>query len=102
MWLMAERAGEIDPNRLRGSHGRGPSSGSAVIPRNSPSSRPTHRLTRIATAILLLAVSGGIDIAMAPPSSAAEVTYSATETIPVPPASTYAGSGGGDGWGVAL
>ncbi|HEY5429678.1 MAG TPA: hypothetical protein VIK04_11220 [Solirubrobacteraceae bacterium] len=29
-------------------------------------------------------------------------TYSATETIPVPPASDYAGSGGGDGWAVAL
>lgn len=29
-------------------------------------------------------------------------TFSATETIPVPPASNYAGSGGGDGWGVAL
>ena len=30
------------------------------------------------------------------------VTYSASETIPVPPASSYAGSGGGDGWAVAL
>jgi hypothetical protein len=34
--------------------------------------------------------------------AAATVTYSATQTIPVPPASTYAGSGGGDGWGIAL
>jgi hypothetical protein len=34
--------------------------------------------------------------------AAGTVTYSATQTIPVPPASTYAGSGGGDGWAVAL
>ena len=33
---------------------------------------------------------------------ASTATYSATETIPVPPASSYAGSGGGDGWAVAL
>jgi uncharacterized repeat protein (TIGR01451 family) len=30
------------------------------------------------------------------------VTYTAIQTIPVPPASNYAGSGGGDGWAVAL
>lgn len=41
------------------------------------------------------------------PSSAsadsATVTYSATLTVPAPPASNFAGaSGGGDGWGVAL
>ena len=29
-------------------------------------------------------------------------TYTATETIPVPPASSYAGSGGGDGWALAM
>lgn len=29
-------------------------------------------------------------------------TYTAVETIPVPPASSYQGSGGGDGWAVAL
>ncbi|HLY50807.1 MAG TPA: hypothetical protein VKR21_16585 [Solirubrobacteraceae bacterium] len=29
-------------------------------------------------------------------------TYTATETVPVPPASNFAGSGGGDGWAVAL
>jgi Cutinase len=34
--------------------------------------------------------------------AAGTATYSATQTIPVPPASTYAGSGGGDGWAVAL
>ena len=30
------------------------------------------------------------------------VTYSLTQTTPVPPASSYAGSAGGDGWAVAL
>lgn len=33
---------------------------------------------------------------------AADATFSYTQTIPVPPASSYAGSGGGDGWAVAL
>lgn len=33
---------------------------------------------------------------------AATATYSAVETVPVPPASNFAGSGGGDGWAVAL
>jgi hypothetical protein len=36
-------------------------------------------------------------------SAAAETaTYSATETVPVPPASNFKGNGGGDGWAVAL
>lgn len=30
------------------------------------------------------------------------VVYTATVTIPVPPASTYAGNAGGDGWAIAL
>ena len=30
------------------------------------------------------------------------VTYTATQTIPVPPASDFAGSAGGDGWAVAM
>jgi hypothetical protein len=29
-------------------------------------------------------------------------TYTATKTIPVPPASNYAGAGGGDGWAIVL
>jgi Big-like domain-containing protein len=35
-------------------------------------------------------------------AAAATATYSAIETVPVPPASNFAGSGGGDGWAVAL
>jgi RHS repeat-associated protein len=51
----------------------------------------------VAAAGLLVAASGA--------SSAGGVqttTFTATETIPVPPASNYAGSAGGDGWAVAL
>jgi len=35
-------------------------------------------------------------------AQAATTTYSATQTIPVPPASNFAGQGGGDGWAIAL
>lgn len=35
-------------------------------------------------------------------SADSPVTYTASQTIPVPPASTYAGSGGGDGWDLAF
>lgn len=38
----------------------------------------------------------------AAPAFAAGTPYSQTVTVPVPPASNYAGSGGGDGWSVAL
>src|SRR3954451_10113806 len=41
-------------------------------------------------------------VAGASPASAAVKTWSASQTIPVPPASHFAGSGGGDGWSVAL
>jgi hypothetical protein len=48
----------------------------------------------VAALVCLFAVSA---------TAAAETaTYSATQTIPVPPASNFAGSGGGDGWAVAL
>ncbi|MCU1589923.1 MAG: Conserved repeat protein [Frankiales bacterium] len=32
----------------------------------------------------------------------ATMTYTASQTTPVPPASSFAGSGGGDGWGLAM
>jgi len=61
------------------------------------------RLRAIITAAAL-SVTAGLVMMAAPQgaSAAGTVTYSATQTIPVPPASTYAGSGGGDGWAIAL
>jgi hypothetical protein len=45
----------------------------------------------------------GLTLATAGTASASEQTqYAGTETIPVPPASNFAGSGGGDGWAVGL
>src|ERR1051326_3195297 len=35
-------------------------------------------------------------------SALADAAYSQTLTLPVPPASSYAGSAGGDGWAVVL
>jgi Ca2+-binding RTX toxin-like protein len=37
-----------------------------------------------------------------PAGAAGTVVYTKTQTIPVPPASNFAGSGGGDGWAVAM
>jgi hypothetical protein len=56
-------------------------------------------------AAVTTALCGLLILGAASTASAAEenvTTYSATETIPVPPASSFAGSGGGDGWAVAL
>lgn len=53
----------------------------------------------IVVALVILAT--GI-VVVSPRASAATTTYSAEETIPVPPASGFQGSGGGDGWAVAL
>src|SRR3954467_4912725 len=35
-------------------------------------------------------------------ASASASVYSASQTLPVPPASNFSGSGGGDGWDVSL
>jgi hypothetical protein len=55
----------------------------------------------IATALAAL-VCLFVFSATAASAQAETATYSAVETIPVPPASDFAGSGGGDGWAVAL
>jgi hypothetical protein len=54
--------------------------------------------------VFVTAVAAGIVCLAVPGQAAADTTatYTATETIPVPPASNFAGSGGGDGWAVAL
>jgi hypothetical protein len=51
---------------------------------------------------LLVALSGLVGIQPAGATKAQSITYSGVVTIPVPPASNFAGaSGGGDGWGTA-
>ncbi len=64
--------------------------------------RALRLLLSVTIVCALLTAAGAIS--GAPPAGAAPATTasSATETIPVPPASSYAGSGGGDGWAVAL
>lgn len=61
--------------------------------------RSARRVPALAALICLLALAAGTTGA-----SAATQLYSftATQTIPVPPASNFAGSGGGDGWAIAL
>jgi hypothetical protein len=59
-----------------------------------------RRRGAIATAAALFCL---LALAATAASAMAETaTYSAVEKIPVPPASNFAGSGGGDGWAVAL
>lgn len=63
------------------------------------------RLWGARTAVVRAAIVGSVVasvMAVTPTAQAASVTYTATQTIPVPPASTYAGSGGGDGWDLAF
>lgn len=52
--------------------------------------------------VVALAAVLSAGVIVAPPAGAVTTTYSAEETIPVPPASGFQGSGGGDGWAVAL
>jgi hypothetical protein len=41
-------------------------------------------------------------VAIAPPATAGSTVYSVTQTIPVPPASNYSGTAGGDGWDISM
>lgn len=76
-------------------HGRAPS---RFIPSRATKrwAVPSRMRRALAAAVGLLAL-GTVQAA-----SAVTVTYTSVETIPVPPASSYAGSGGGDGWDVSL
>src|SRR4051812_21557894 len=59
--------------------------------------------TGVLLSSLLVAAIVSISGAVAGAAQSAPVTYSATITVPAPPASNFAGSsGGGDGWGVGL
>ena len=55
---------------------------------------------RLRCAFIAICAVGALLVA--PAAASADVTYSHIQTIPVPPASSYAGSGGGDGWAVAM
>lgn len=59
------------------------------------------RLLGVVTAATA-ALAGLVVLAPQPAGAAGTTTYSVTQTLPVPPASSYAGSGGGDGWGISL
>jgi hypothetical protein len=72
------------------------SAGTTTRRHNGRRSVSAARLMSIACVSCLLALG------MAASAHAALSEYSATKTIPVPPASNFAGSGGGDGWAVAL
>jgi Cutinase len=62
----------------------------------------TGGVVRLAVAAVALSGLAGTSLAAQPAAAAETVTYTASQTIPVPPASSYAGSAGGDGWNVAV
>lgn len=72
---------------------------SLSIARSTRTTRLSSRWATIAVAALACLFVLLVTVATA---AAETATYSATETIPVPPASHFAGNGGGDGWAVAL
>lgn len=71
---------------------------STIAPRNCFKS--VRFLAVFCVAIML----AGLSMMVTSPTANAQqtVTYTATQVIPIPPASNYQGSGGGDGWGIAL
>ena len=51
---------------------------------------------------VLLSVVAALSVSATAALAAQSTTYQATIVIPVPPASSFQGSGGGDGWGLAM
>jgi uncharacterized repeat protein (TIGR01451 family) len=64
--------------------------------RANPGLRSVGLLAAAATLALVLA------LVPARAGAGEGVTFSSTQVLPVPPASNFAGQGGGDGWGIAL
>ena len=60
-----------------------------------------HAVMKTIAAGVVIAMSGLV-LALPADAGSTTVTYTANITIPVPPASNFAGSSGGDGWDVAL
>src|SRR5262245_35716911 len=59
-------------------------------------------MRRVLGVLGVLGVLATASVVHVPLAAAETITYSADETIPVPPASSFQGSGGGDGSAVAL
>ena len=59
-------------------------------------------LTAAVTVSASIAVVGATVLTATSAQAAEQVIYQKDQTIPVPPASTYSGSAGGDGWNIAL
>lgn len=53
-------------------------------------------------ALVVAALVATLLTLLAAPASAAPTTYSQTQTLPVPPASSFVAAGGGDGWDISL
>jgi uncharacterized repeat protein (TIGR01451 family) len=71
---------------------------------NIPPARKKRSGVRVCV-LSVLAIAAALLVVSLPATAGADtttVTYVATQVIPVPPASDYHGSGGGDGWGIAL
>ncbi len=65
----------------------------------TPLTSQRRRTSRLRSVGVASCVAVGLAVA---PATALGAAYSYTQTIPVPPASNYAGSAGGDGWAVAM
>lgn len=76
---------------------RGPSTRALAHLRPASARRSLATAATAALAVCLLWTLLG-----AANARAANTTYSATQTVPVPPASNFAGSAGGDGWALAF
>jgi hypothetical protein len=80
--------------------------GPSIVGSASRGQRKLRRLGTVGAALIgliPLTVATSALVATTRTASAALITsYSSTVTIPIPPASNYAGAGGGDGWAIAL
>lgn len=63
---------------------------------------PTWRGGMFLLLAIVLSITSAAAIMPSRTFAAGVATFTATQTIPVPPASSFAGSGGGDGWEVAV
>jgi hypothetical protein len=99
---MADRCG-VKSSRLSTRDRSEPRHGHMVLAMRHGRRKARRPVKGAVTAVLLTLLLMAGAVAPAGSVSAADtVTFSATQTIPVPPASTFAGSGGDDGWALAF